>query len=88
MFLGFVESVIGRSDQARDVIDHQFRILIGDGQDTCFWNDDWTKRGQLRLCFQRIIALARSKAGLVRDFRRWREGRWRREIDQRRRVFY
>lgn len=31
VLLRFVELVIGKSDQAMDVIDHQFRILIADG---------------------------------------------------------
>lgn len=36
----FVGSVLGRSRQARDVINQKFRILIGDDCDIDFWNDD------------------------------------------------
>lgn len=43
--------------------------------------------GELRLCFLRIFALARSKSGHVRDFGRWEEGRWRWDIRLMRRVF-
>lgn len=40
----FINSVVGSSRWARDVINQHFKILVGDGRDTDFWNDDWTGR--------------------------------------------
>lgn len=38
----FVESVIGGSSQAMDVIKQQFRILVEDDHDVDIWNNNWT----------------------------------------------
>lgn len=54
----------------RELIKQGFRILIRDEQDTNFWGDNWTGKGKLRVCFPRIIALARSKSGSVKNFER------------------
>lgn len=40
VLLGFVESSIGRNGHVRDVVNKQFKILIGDGQDIDFSYDD------------------------------------------------
>lgn len=76
VLIGFVESTIGRSGRAREVVDHHFKILIGDERDTNFWSDNKTCRGQLQLVFPRVYALARNKSGLVSSFGVWEEGRW------------
>lgn len=44
MLLDFVNATLGRNSQAREVISQEFKILIGDGQHTDFWNDNWTSR--------------------------------------------
>lgn len=38
--LRFVNLVIGASRRVRDAINLHFKILVGDGPDTQYWNDD------------------------------------------------
>lgn len=78
-------SVHGKSRRAREAIEQQFWTIIEDGKDTEFWNDDWTGRGQLRLCFPRIFAFTKKKTRIV--FGIWEEGRWLCHIELRKRVF-
>lgn len=40
VLLRFVNTVLGSSKRVRDVINQHFKILIWDGQDSNFWNDD------------------------------------------------
>lgn len=44
--LGFVDVGLGRNGRMKELINQQFRILIGDAQNTNFWNDNWTGKGQ------------------------------------------
>lgn len=81
MLLRVIDVVIGRSGLTREVIQQQFRILIGDGNDTDFWNSEWIERCLLRICLSRIYALARSKSCLLANFGRWEECKWKWEID-------
>lgn len=87
ILLGYVYSVVGKSGCAREAIEQQFWTIIGDEKDIEFWNDDWTCRGQLTLCFPRIFALAKKKTRTVSKFGRWEDGQWRCHIELRRRVF-
>lgn len=68
ILLGFVELAIGKNGRTSEVISHQFKILIGDGRDTNFWKDDWTKRGSLRQCYLRIFVLAISESNPMTNF--------------------
>lgn len=40
VLLGYVEATICSEGFAREMINHHFRILMGDGQNTNFGNDD------------------------------------------------
>lgn len=48
VLLRFVELVIGRSGWIRELIDQQFRVLIGDGHDPDFWKMIGQVRGAFR----------------------------------------
>lgn len=64
----FVGSMMERSGRVKEVIDQQFKILIGARQDTDFWNDSWTDKGPRRMCFLRIFALDRVKSESMINF--------------------
>lgn len=59
VLLGYVDVAIGNTSKAREVVNQQFKILVGDCQDMNFGNDDWTEMEQLRLHYPRIYVLAR-----------------------------
>lgn len=79
-----MDSVLGWNDKVKVFIKHDFRIIIGDGQDKNFWGNNWIGRGELRMCFLRIFALSRVKSGPLIVLG---DGRWRWNIELRRRVF-
>lgn len=87
LLLGFVKRSLERNDRVRDLVNQHLRALIGNGQNTDFWNDDWMGRRQLCTIFLRIFALACSKSSLVKNFGSWCEGRSRWDIQLRKRVF-
>lgn len=71
VLLEFVDGALRRTGHVREVINQHFRILNGDGQNTNFWNEDWTHAGQLHQCFPRTFELARCKSGSVKNFKSW-----------------
>lgn len=40
ILLGFIDSALGQSERVRELIKYEFRIMIGDWQDTDFWCDN------------------------------------------------
>lgn len=69
------------------MINQNLKILVGDGCDIDFWNDDWTGSGSLKMYFPRIFVLAVVKSGLVSNIGRWKRGRWKWVIELRIMVF-
>lgn len=47
VLLSFVDSTLGRNDRDREVVNNEFRIIIGEGQDTDFWCNNWMGLGEL-----------------------------------------
>lgn len=84
ILLGFIDAVLGKINKVKEVINQYFKVLIGDCQNTNFWNDNWMGRGQLCLCFLGIFMLGRLKIGPVKNFGIWVETRWRWETHLRR----
>lgn len=59
VLLHFISSIMEWNERVREVVSQYSRFLIGDGRTIDFWFDDWTDRGELRLCFPRIFTFLR-----------------------------
>lgn len=55
--------------------DH-LRKLIGEGNDTAFWNDIWVGERPLKSSFPRLYHLCRHKERKISEKGRWVEGVW------------
>lgn len=61
-----ISSMLSRHEWATTLVREHFRPMIGDGKHIDFWSKDWIGRGELKVIFPRIFALAHFKTGRLR----------------------
>lgn len=78
---------MGRNSQVNTLINQRFRVLIGNGLNTDFWNDNWAGRESLKMIFPRIFVLTQVRKGSAANFGHWDHGSCTWEVTIRRRTF-
>ncbi|EOY10280.1 Uncharacterized protein TCM_025650 [Theobroma cacao] len=63
-------------------------MVVGNGHNVLFWQDEWIEGVILKDKFPRMFALASNKTGCVNEFGAWVNGDWRWKINLRRSIFY
>ncbi|EOY10284.1 Uncharacterized protein TCM_025654 [Theobroma cacao] len=62
-------------------------MVMGNGHNVLFWQDEWIEGVILKDKFPRMFALASNKTGSVNEFGAWINGDWRWKINLRQSIF-
>ncbi|GAB4851942.1 hypothetical protein Ancab_039439 [Ancistrocladus abbreviatus] len=71
-----IVSVNRASPEVASWLSASFRRNLGCGNDTSFWFDAWSRRGQLANLFPRFFNLTADKGYMVKDQGFWQDSQW------------
>ena len=69
------------------IVDNGIRNLVGDGQNTLFWEDLWVGEQRLKQRFPRLFLMSLQKSSTIADYGFWDGGSWHWSLLWRREFF-
>ncbi|KAK2654624.1 hypothetical protein Ddye_014480 [Dipteronia dyeriana] len=87
VFVKSINRLFEESHRSYKLIQDGFQLVVGSGENVRFWHDVKWNFIPLKIVFPRIYALAINKDGMVRDFGRFEDSKWKWEVSMRRELF-